>query len=114
VKLDREPIPARNEPIVHFPQEPDYAIVQPVTPEEFIPSIGRWLSMGGIVMVASFGAAIALSTVLKYKVTVQAPASIRPKNRPRTSNWKSRDRPPPTRAAKITPAASRSRRSDRY
>ena len=29
-------------------------------------------------MVASFGAAIALSTVLKYKVTVQAPASIRP------------------------------------
>ena len=78
VTLDREPTPARNEPLVHFPQEPDYAIVQPVTPEEFIPSIGRWISVGGIVMVASFGAAIGLSTVLKYKVTVQAPASIRP------------------------------------
>ena len=73
-----EPIPARNEPIVPFPQEPDYAIVQPVTAEEFIPSIGRWISVGGIVMVASFGAAIGLSTVLKYKVTVQAPATIRP------------------------------------
>ena len=78
VTLDREPIPARNEPIVPFPQEPDYAIVQPVTAEEFIPSIGRWISVGGIVMVASFGAAIGLSTVLKYKVTVQAPATIRP------------------------------------
>lgn len=78
VTLHREPIPERNEPIVHFPQEPDYAIVQPVTPEEFIPSIGRWLSMSGSVMVASFGVAIGLSTVLKYKVTVQAPASIRP------------------------------------
>ena len=78
VQLDRELTPERDDPIVHFPKEADYAIVEPVTPEEFLPQIGRWISMGGIVMVASFGAAIGLSTVLKYKVTVQAPASIRP------------------------------------
>ena len=68
----------RDDPIVHFPKEADYAIVEPVTPEEFLPPIGIWVSVGGMVMVASFGAAIALSTVLKYKITVQAPASIRP------------------------------------
>ncbi len=78
VPIERELMPERSDPIVHFPQEADYAIVEPITPAEFLPPIGRWLSVGGVVMVASFGAAIALSTVLKYKVTVQAPASIRP------------------------------------
>ena len=78
VPIERELVPERDEPIVHFPQEADYTTFQPVTPAEFLPPIGRWLSLGGIVMVASFGAAIGLSTVLKYKVTVQAPASIRP------------------------------------
>ena len=78
VPVERELIRERSEPIVHFLKEADYALVEPVTPEEFLPPIGHWLSLGGIVMVASFGAAIALSTVLKYKVTVQAPASIRP------------------------------------
>ena len=54
------------------------AIFQPTTPTEFLPTIGRWMNAGGILMVGSFGAAIALSAILKYKVTVQAPASIRP------------------------------------
>ena len=54
------------------------AIVRVNPPEEFLPSVGRWVTVGGLFMVASFGAAIGLSAVLKYKVTVQAPATIRP------------------------------------
>lgn len=75
------PFPQAPEPsgaLVPFPQEPDYAIVHQTTPAEFLPAIGRWVMVGGMVMVGSFGAAIALSTILKYKVTVQAPAAIRP------------------------------------
>ncbi|PSB51455.1 HlyD family efflux transporter periplasmic adaptor subunit [Chamaesiphon polymorphus] len=53
-------------------------IFKPTTPTEFLPSVGQWVTVGGAVMVGSFGAAIALSAILKYKVTVQAPASIRP------------------------------------
>jgi multidrug efflux pump subunit AcrA (membrane-fusion protein) len=54
------------------------ALVRVNPPEEFLPSVGRWVTVGGLFMVASFGAAIGLSAVLKYKVTVQAPATIRP------------------------------------
>jgi multidrug efflux pump subunit AcrA (membrane-fusion protein) len=67
-----------NDSVIHFPEDPDYATVQSVTPEEFLPTISRWASVGGVVMVGSFGAAVGLSTILKYKVTVQAPASVRP------------------------------------
>jgi multidrug efflux pump subunit AcrA (membrane-fusion protein) len=48
------------------------------TPEDFLPPIGMWTSVGGLVLVAIFGTGVALSTGLKYKVTVQAPAAIRP------------------------------------
>ena len=54
------------------------AIVQLNTSEEYLPPIGRGVSAIGLFLVASFGAAIALSGVLKYKVTIQAPATIRP------------------------------------
>ncbi len=67
-----------NDSVIHFPEDPDYATVQSVTPEEFLPTISRWASVGGVVMVGSFGAAVGLSTILKYKVTVQAPATVRP------------------------------------
>ncbi len=89
--LDREPeleqngvlVPFRpdfaaNGAIVPFPPEPDYQILHQTNPEEFLPAIGQWMLVGGMVMVGSFGGAIALSAILKYKVTVQAPAAIRP------------------------------------
>jgi multidrug efflux pump subunit AcrA (membrane-fusion protein) len=69
---------APNGAIVAFPPEPDYQILHQTKPEEFLPAIGRWMMVGGMVMVGSFGSAIALSAILKYKVTVQAPAAIRP------------------------------------
>jgi multidrug efflux pump subunit AcrA (membrane-fusion protein) len=56
----------------------DCAIFRTTTPTEFLPRMGRWHNVGGFIMVACLGGAVALSTVLKYNVTVQAPASIRP------------------------------------
>ena len=55
-----------------------YALVQSQTPEEFLPDIGRWVTVGGLALLGIFGAAVGLSAVLKYKVTVQAAAAIRP------------------------------------
>ncbi len=49
-----------------------------VTPDEFLPAIGRWTTLGGLVLLSAFGAGIALATILKYKVTVRAPAIVRP------------------------------------
>ncbi len=78
VPIVRETTKEKGGNIILFPQPPDEPIAQPTTLDEFLPSIDRWVSVGGVAMVASFGAAIALSTILKYKVTVQAPAAIRP------------------------------------
>lgn len=50
----------------------------PVQPHEFLPPIGQWTILGGIVMLASFAGAIGLAAILKYPTTVQAPAVIRP------------------------------------
>jgi multidrug efflux pump subunit AcrA (membrane-fusion protein) len=61
-----------------IPGEREYGIVQQSTPEEFLPAIGKWIVIGGSAMVAAFCGAIGLSSILKYKVTVQAPSTIRP------------------------------------
>ena len=49
-----------------------------VTPEEFLPSVSRWLTWGGLALLAIFGTAVTLASLLKYKITVKAPAIIRP------------------------------------
>ena len=49
-----------------------------VQADEFLPSISSWTTLGGGVLVVTFGAAVALATVLHYNVTVKAPATIRP------------------------------------
>ncbi len=48
------------------------------TPDDYLPSIGRFLPICGAGMVGLFCMAIGLSSILKYKTTVQAPATIRP------------------------------------
>jgi multidrug efflux pump subunit AcrA (membrane-fusion protein) len=78
IPLSRETAPEQSDTVIPFPEEPDYAVLEPITPTQFIPPIQRWVSVGGVIMVSSFAAAIALSTILKYKVTVQAPAAVRP------------------------------------
>ncbi|MBE9013066.1 HlyD family efflux transporter periplasmic adaptor subunit [Pseudanabaenaceae cyanobacterium LEGE 13415] len=45
---------------------------------EFLPRLSPWAIVGGGVLVTVFGAAVLLSTVLKYNVTVKAPATVRP------------------------------------
>ena len=49
-----------------------------VQEDEFLPSIGSWITVGGLFQVVIFVAAVALAGVLKYSVTVKAPATIRP------------------------------------
>ena len=78
IAISRVTIPDKSDAVIPFPQEPDYAVLEPATPTQFIRPIRRWVSVGGIIMVGSFAAAIGLSTILKYKVTVQAPSTIRP------------------------------------
>ena len=46
--------------------------------DEFLPPISRWTSLGGILLSATIGAAVLLSTLVRYNVTVKAPATVRP------------------------------------
>jgi multidrug efflux pump subunit AcrA (membrane-fusion protein) len=46
--------------------------------DQFLPPVSRWTSLGGILMVATFGGAIALASVTKYSATVKADAIVRP------------------------------------
>ena len=55
---------------------PDF--LEAVTPDLFLPSISKWTSLGGVMMLTSMVTAIAISTVFRYKVTVKAPVQIRP------------------------------------
>ena len=49
-----------------------------VQENDFLPPIGRWTSLGGLLIVGVVGVAIALASVTKYKVTVKAQAKVRP------------------------------------
>ncbi|MGB7444631.1 MAG: HlyD family efflux transporter periplasmic adaptor subunit [Coleofasciculaceae cyanobacterium] len=49
-----------------------------VGPEEFLPPVSKWATLGGVVLLAGFAGAITLAGILKYKVTIKAPATIRP------------------------------------
>ncbi len=45
---------------------------------EFLPHIGKWIHIGGGVMITMFVVAVSLSSVLYYNITVKVPATIRP------------------------------------
>jgi HlyD family secretion protein len=45
---------------------------------EFLPQINQWVNICGVTLLIIFGVGMGLTTVLHYKVTVKAPASIRP------------------------------------
>ena len=59
-------------------QELNPDLIAPVSPELFLPPINRWLSLGGIVMLSGVVSAIAFTAFFEYRVTVKAPAKIRP------------------------------------
>ena len=48
------------------------------TPQQFLPPIHNWLTLSGLACLGIFIGAIAIASQLKYKVTVKAPAEIRP------------------------------------
>lgn len=50
----------------------------PAQEDEFLPPIGRWVTFGGLFIVAIVGLAIPLAAVLPYRVTVKAQATVRP------------------------------------
>ncbi len=52
--------------------------LRPVQPDEPLPPISRWTTLGGLGFLALFSTAIALAGLLKYKVTIKAPATVRP------------------------------------
>lgn len=62
-----------------FPNQIDAKLLHQTTPDEYLPPIGRWLSICGVATIGIFCTAIGLSSILKYKTTVQAPAALRPK-----------------------------------
>ncbi|MTJ47806.1 HlyD family efflux transporter periplasmic adaptor subunit [Dolichospermum sp. UHCC 0259] len=45
---------------------------------EFLPHIGKWIHIGGGVMISMFVVAVSLTSVLYYNITVKVPATIRP------------------------------------
>ncbi|MDZ8051293.1 MAG: HlyD family efflux transporter periplasmic adaptor subunit [Aulosira sp. ZfuVER01] len=55
---------------------PDF--LHPVSPNEFLPPISRWTSIGGIVLLSIFGTSMILTSILKYNVIIKASATIRP------------------------------------
>jgi HlyD family type I secretion membrane fusion protein len=49
-----------------------------VQPEEFLPPMGQWVKFGGLIIIGTFGCAIAYSAIAPYKVTIKGQAVIRP------------------------------------
>ena len=58
--------------------DPNPELLHVAGPEEFLPPINRWITLGGLVLLATLGATVVLAGVLKYRVTVRAPATVRP------------------------------------
>ncbi|MBE9011082.1 HlyD family efflux transporter periplasmic adaptor subunit [Pseudanabaenaceae cyanobacterium LEGE 13415] len=52
--------------------------IQSIRTEDFLPSISRWTSLGGVFLVGTVISAIALSAVIKYNVSVRANSTVRP------------------------------------
>lgn len=46
--------------------------------DEFLPPLSRWLTLGGLFLAGTFGALVALASVIKYNPTVKAVAIARP------------------------------------
>lgn len=58
--------------------EPNLEFLHSATTEEFLPPLGAWTTMGGLVLLSTFGAAFAIASVIQYKIVVKSPATVRP------------------------------------
>lgn len=50
----------------------------PVRGDDLMPSLSLWTRLGGVFLVGTVVSAVSLALVIKYKVTVEAPATVRP------------------------------------
>ncbi len=50
----------------------------PIQGNEFLPPLGRWTTVGAMVIVTAVGLAVPLASMTKYKVTVKGQATVRP------------------------------------
>ena len=53
-------------------------LLRPVKSDQFLPPISLWAHLGGLFLVGTVGAAFTLAAIIKYNVTVKAPATVRP------------------------------------
>lgn len=72
--LPLEPSP----PVAAMSRTPEPTPAETFDNDQFLPPVSRWTTLGGILMVATFGGAIALASVTKYSATVKAEAIVRP------------------------------------
>ncbi|MBK1988093.1 HlyD family efflux transporter periplasmic adaptor subunit [Sphaerospermopsis aphanizomenoides BCCUSP55] len=64
--------------VINEPQEPDPEQLHLIDVNEFLPQIGKWTNIGGVILVSIFIAGVGLTSVLNYHVTIKVPTSIRP------------------------------------
>jgi HlyD family type I secretion membrane fusion protein len=72
-------------PRVTLPCEPIYMVAQPlleplrsIQSDEFLPPIHRWVSLGGLGLVATFAGVVGLAAATPYTVTVKTAGMVRP------------------------------------
>ena len=58
--------------------DPHPDLLRPIRSDQFLPQISLWTTLGGLLLVGTVGATIALAAITQYNVTVKAPAKIRP------------------------------------
>ncbi len=58
--------------------DPPPDLLRSVNIDEFLPPIGLWTTLGSVFLVGTVGVAVTLAAVVKYNVTVKAPAIVRP------------------------------------
>lgn len=58
--------------------DPHPDLVRAVKSNDFLPPIGLWTNLGSLFLVTTIGAVFTLAAVIKYNVTVKAPATVRP------------------------------------
>ncbi|MBD2534987.1 HlyD family efflux transporter periplasmic adaptor subunit [Nostoc flagelliforme FACHB-838] len=58
--------------------DPHPDLFRTVKSDDFLPSIGLWTNLGSLFLVGAVGAAFIFAALIKYNVTVKAPASVRP------------------------------------
>jgi multidrug efflux pump subunit AcrA (membrane-fusion protein) len=59
-------------------QSEDSGLLPAIRSDEFLPPISRWMTWGGLILMSTFGTAIALAAVVLYPVTVKANFMVRP------------------------------------